>query len=156
MQAFDAASAYLRPFGDHVKRTILIVDRNLAFVFRLGRTLEAAGHNVLPARGIADAKTLLCEFPSPIDVVLIHHATPGAPSFVEELLQAQGRIAVVDLSGERRVKPGPLDATMNLRKSQLYSTRPQILVSASECLGMVEGFLAGQSPELPERLRKEP
>jgi hypothetical protein len=135
-----------------VKRTILIVDRNLAFVFRLGRTLEAAGHQVLPARAVQDAKVLLTEFHSPIDLVVIHRATPGAHCLIEELRRSQGRISVVDLCGEERQKPDSQEDDTFPRRLPCSLPRLQGPVNTTECLGLVEGFLTGTLAQVPELL----
>ena len=127
-----------------MKKTILIVNRNLAFVFRLGRILEAAGHCVLPARSIPDAKKLLSDFRSPVDLVLIHRATAGAHCLIEELRQAQGQIAMIDLCGDELPKPGSPESLAVPRMPTFCLPRLHSPVSTTECLGMVEGFLTGK------------
>ena len=132
----------IEPSGDHVKSTILIVNRNLAFVFRFGRILEAAGHLVLPARGVRDARVLLRDSQHPIDLVLIHHAAHGANCLIEELRQAQGRISVVDLCVDGRQEPDSQEDLTDPRTLPFLMPRLPSAVGPPECLGIVEGLLA--------------
>jgi DNA-binding response OmpR family regulator len=130
-----------------VKRTILIVDSNLAFVFQLGRTLEAAGHKVLPARGASDAKALLSELHLPVDLVVIHRDTPNARCLLEELRCSQGQISVVDLCGDEQQHSRSHERLAYRQRLPFTLPWLQSPVSKSECLAVVEQFLASSYEE---------
>jgi hypothetical protein len=132
-----------------VKKVILIIDRDLGFVFRLGRTLESAGHEVLPARSVSDARRLLSEFHLPIDLVVVHRSTPGAYCLVERLRRSQRQINVIGLWGDEQ---DHLDST----ESTAHGWRPPFGlpwlkgdVTKSECLGTVQGLLSASFEDNP-------
>ena len=80
---------------------VIIVDRDLGFAFWLGRALEQAGYDALPAAGVAAAKSLLAELKIVVDLVVINAGVLDAASFVDDLRAAQPRckfILVVDNS----------------------------------------------------------
>src|SRR5882724_4454329 len=59
-------------------RSVLIVDRDLGFVFWLGRALDDAGYQALPAKGIGDATELLGHMNLEIDLLIVSPSMPGA------------------------------------------------------------------------------
>ena len=92
-----------------MRTTVLIVDSDLGFVFWLGRTLDAAGYQTLPAKSIADATTLLEEITAKIDLLIINSSLSGAAEFVSTLLQSPRPlkvIAVSDVEGPFTTLPG--------------------------------------------------
>ena len=82
-------------------RNVLIVDGDLGFVFWLGRALDEAGYQALPAKSIADATALLDELSIGIDLLIVNYSLPGAAAFSETLRQSQGRnLRVIALAEE--------------------------------------------------------
>jgi DNA-binding response OmpR family regulator len=70
-------------------KNVLIVDSDLGFVFWLGQALDAAGYDTLPARGVAEAISLLAEVRVRIDVILVRCTLAGAEKLVADLRWAQ-------------------------------------------------------------------
>jgi hypothetical protein len=81
-------------------KTILIVDRDLGFVFWLGQILDAAGSVALPARGIADAAEIVAMLRLPVDVLIASPAERGVREFVERLRFSSPDLQVVALASE--------------------------------------------------------
>ncbi len=63
-------------------KTVLIVDEDLGFVFWLGRILDNAGYEALPAKTVQDAASLLSQYPVSLDLLVINPACPGALEFI--------------------------------------------------------------------------
>ncbi|MBZ5595222.1 MAG: hypothetical protein LAP39_23505 [Acidobacteriia bacterium] len=86
-------------------KNVLIVDNDLGFAFWLGRILDAAGYETLPAKGIGEALALLREVPVRIDVLMVLCSLPGANVFAAELRGSQRgllkTIALIDQDDER-------------------------------------------------------
>jgi hypothetical protein len=135
-----------------VKKVILIIDRDLGFVFRLGRTLEAAGHEVLPARSVCDARRLLSEFHLPIDLVVVHRSTPGAYCLVERLRRSQRQINVIGLWGDEQDQLDSAEYTPNGWRPPFGFPWLKGDVTKSECLGTVQGVLAATFEDKPTAL----
>jgi hypothetical protein len=82
-------------------KNVLIVDNDLGFVFWLGQTLDAAGYDTLPAKGVREAVTLLAEIRVKIDVLMVRSSLPGADVFAAELRWAQrGHLKTIALLDE--------------------------------------------------------
>jgi DNA-binding response OmpR family regulator len=65
-------------------KTILIVDTDLGFVFWLGRILDNAGFEALPAKTVADAANLLSWLSVRLDLLVINPSCSHTIAFVEE------------------------------------------------------------------------
>ena len=92
-----------------MRATVLIVDNDLGFVFWLGKTLDAAGYQSLPAKSIAAAGTLLEEITGKIDLLIVNSALPGAAEFITSLRRSLRRlkvIAVREVAGPFTTLPG--------------------------------------------------
>jgi DNA-binding response OmpR family regulator len=92
-----------------VRTTVLILDNDLGFVFWLGRTLDAAGYQTLPAKNISDATILLEELTLEIDLLIVNPSLPGAAEFVSMLRRSTRRlkvIAISDVDGPVTTLPG--------------------------------------------------
>jgi len=76
------------------------VDRELGFVFWLGQALDEAGYQTLPAQSIPDAKALLLEANSEIDLLIVGYSTPGAAAFAAALRRSQRHLKLIVLIGE--------------------------------------------------------
>ena len=81
-------------------QTILVVDNDLGFIFWLGQALRQGGYEVLPARTVADARTLISQFLPDLDLLIINFALPEAPEFVRTLRRGQGQVKVIALARE--------------------------------------------------------
>jgi DNA-binding response OmpR family regulator len=81
-----------------VRTTVLIVDNDLGFVFWLGKTLDAAGYQTLPAKNISDATILLEELTLEIDSLIVNPSLPGAAEFVAMLRRSTRRLKVIAIS----------------------------------------------------------
>jgi hypothetical protein len=81
-------------------RTILIVDKDLGFVFWLGQALDKAGYQALPAKNIADAEALLGELKVDIDLVIASLASPEARVFAQTLHSQQGHLRIIAIIEE--------------------------------------------------------
>jgi hypothetical protein len=79
-------------------KTILIVDRDLGFVFWLGQILDAAGYVAVPAKGIADAAEIVETLRLPVDVIISQPAERGLGEFVEKLRFGSPDLQVVALA----------------------------------------------------------
>jgi hypothetical protein len=114
---------------------VLIVDRDLGFVFWLGQVLDNAGYYALPAKSIADASALLDHFKLEIDLLIVNQSSEGADGFVDALRRQQGHlkvIAVIDESGEpssdtleadvSRFKPLNADRVSGMRWLQMIQS----------------------------------
>ncbi len=82
------------------RRTILIVDRELGFVFWLGQTLDAVGYDAFPAKDIVDARKLLGELNIEIDLLIVNSSLAGAAEFTDAVRRSQGHLKVIAVSGE--------------------------------------------------------
>jgi hypothetical protein len=81
-------------------RTVLIVDRDLGFVFWLGQALDNAGYRALPAKSIGDAATLLGQMNLEIDLLIVSLFLEGAAEFADALRRFQGHLKVIAVIGE--------------------------------------------------------
>ena len=86
-------------------KTVLIVDRDLGFVFWLGRALDDAGYEAIPARGVPDAIQLLHELHAVVDLLIVDAALPGAADLVRSLRRSARTIRVMSLVESRDETP---------------------------------------------------
>ena len=95
-------------------KNVLIIDSDLGFVFWLGQTLDAAGYETLPAKGVPEAISLLSKFRIPIDLLIAHATQPGVDVFMADLRRAQGgnlkTIALIDDANDPSASFPPWDA----------------------------------------------
>jgi hypothetical protein len=90
----------LGALGGSRLRTILIVDRDLGFVFWLGQILDAVGYVAVPAKGVADAAEIVVKLRLPVDVLIAPLAEHGLHEFVEKLRFSSPDLQVVALANE--------------------------------------------------------
>ncbi len=62
--------------------TVLLVDTDLGFTFWLGRALDNAGFEALPAKSIWDGMALIDEYQLSVDVLVLNPELPGADRLV--------------------------------------------------------------------------
>lgn len=71
----------LEPYNSAVK-TVLVVDNDLGFLFWLGKTLETAGYNVVPAVSIPKAHSLLSALTLVPDLLIISPTFLGGADLI--------------------------------------------------------------------------
>jgi hypothetical protein len=81
-------------------KTILIVDRDLGFVFWLGQILDAAGYVAVPAKGVADAAEIVATLRLPVDVLIAPAVERGVGEFMEKLRFSSPDLQVIALASE--------------------------------------------------------
>jgi DNA-binding response OmpR family regulator len=82
-------------------KTVLIIDSDLGFVFWLGKLLGDAGYQALPAKGVSEARALLGELNTEIDLLIVNPSLPGAPDFVSALRRSYPNSKVLTALGEK-------------------------------------------------------
>ena len=89
-------------------KSVLIVDRDLGFVFWLGRVLDDTGYEAIPAREVPDAMQLLHELHAEIDLLIVNPALPGARDLIRTLRRNTHPIRVMALvDGPEPAVPPP-------------------------------------------------
>jgi hypothetical protein len=81
-------------------KNILIVDRDLGFVFWLGQILDAAGYVAIPARGVAEASEIVTMLRLQVDALIAPPAERGLHEFVEKLRFNSPGLQLVNLVSE--------------------------------------------------------
>jgi hypothetical protein len=94
------AGAVVAPTEIMPIRTVLIVDRELGFVFWLGQALDRAGYQALPAKSCEDALDLLKQLNIEIHLLIVGNSLEGASAFADGLRHAQGHLKVIAVIGD--------------------------------------------------------
>lgn len=105
-----------------MKPVVLLLDRDLAFTFWLGRALDKAGYEALPARSIPDARKLIAETNLLPDAVIVDQTLRGGPDFLADLREKHPVLKVIGLVKDasypihpevdwQYCKPEPVDET---------------------------------------------
>ena len=81
-------------------KTILIVDRDLGFVFWLGQILDENGYVAVPAKGVTDAAEIVVTLRLPVDLLIAPPDEHGLNELVEKLRLASPYLQVVALASE--------------------------------------------------------
>ena len=77
------------------RRTVLILDRELAFAFWLGQALIQAGYDAFPAKSCEDATQMLTELNVGIDLLVVSFGLVGARDFTTALRRSQFQLKVL-------------------------------------------------------------
>ena len=77
------------------RRTVIVIDDDLGFVFWLGHLLDEFGFAAFPARTIRDAEELRHELRLEPDLIIVNAALPGTAEFISQLRLEGGRFKVV-------------------------------------------------------------
>src|SRR6185295_8227222 len=88
-------------------KTVLIVDRELGFVFWLGQALDRAGYQALPAKSCEDATELLKQLNVEIHLLIVGHSVAGAAAFADALRRSQGHLEVITVIGDEEEPIAP-------------------------------------------------
>jgi hypothetical protein len=86
-------------------KTVLLVDNDLSFAFWLGRALDQAGYEALPARSVSDARSLVGELRVAVDLLVIRASLPSAATLAEDLRRFCSDVRVIGIR-EEGVPPG--------------------------------------------------
>jgi len=81
-------------------RTVLILDREVAFAFWLGQTLDQAGYDAFPAKSCEDATALLSQFQIQVDLLVVGSASAGTVAFAGALRRSQRQLKVLAAVGD--------------------------------------------------------
>jgi DNA-binding response OmpR family regulator len=125
-------------------KTVLLVDADLGFIFWLGKALDRAGYDALPARSVADARVLLHELNPTIDLVILNPALADAASFVEKLRQSDIHLKFIALLDH------PADEVKDLPGIDAVQCKPETIdeLTGPEWLQFIQGVLSGNTVAL--------
>jgi CheY-like chemotaxis protein len=84
-----------RIFKIEVNLSVLLVDSDLGFVLWLGRTLAEVGYEVLPAKSVPDALTLIAELQPTVALLILRDSLPGAADLIAILRYAWKDLKVI-------------------------------------------------------------
>ena len=118
--------------------TILILNRDLGFVFSLGKMLDNAGYAALPARSVADADAIIEQFSLEIDLLILDPSLEGAVAFARKVLGIQGHlkaIAIIAGQGESSVAFPEADASLAKPEAWDETSRAVWLKAIQQILG---------------------
>lgn len=76
-------------------KTVLLVDRDLGYLFWLGAALDDAGYITLPAKGATEAALLIMQLDLQVDVLIIDLTLPGAEELIKGLYRSRPNLKVV-------------------------------------------------------------
>ncbi len=94
---------------------VLLVDSDLGFVFWLGQSLAEVGYEVIPAKSVPDALTLIAELQLSVDLLILKDSLPGAADLVPILQYAREDLKVI-LAVEDGDSPMRLNADAQYRR----------------------------------------
>ena len=94
--AYDDFGELWRSYPEVAIVTVLVVDRDLGFLFWLGCVLSEAGHDALPARNVKAASLLLRSLNSAVELLVVDSGLPGAQRFAAQLRRLNPEIKVID------------------------------------------------------------
>ena len=84
--------------------TLLVLDKDLGFLFWLAKALEPCGHSIVPASTVSQANCLLWTLPISVDLLLINPALEGAAAFSDALRHDQPQLKVIALLEQEEKK----------------------------------------------------
>jgi hypothetical protein len=104
------------------RTTVLLVDSDLSFAFWIGRALDAAGYNAVPARDLRAATELIQEHRILVDILVIDPGLSNALPFLLLLRQTRPALqAIAALSGETEELGSVTDFDVVNRKPRCYT-----------------------------------
>ena len=120
------------------KRTVLILDRELAFAFWLGQALDQAGYDAFPAKSCEDAAELLTHLTVSIDLLVVGYASADAVAFANALRRSQRHLKVLGAVGDGEA------SNSIFAEADAVQRKPSSAVGASktEWLRIIEGLLS--------------
>jgi hypothetical protein len=124
----------------NLKTAILLIDRDLGFVFWLGRELDKAGFETFPAKSVPDALKLIAEFHLSVGLVILSDSLPGAANFVSTLRHAQKHLRILSLV-ENANEPNRLGAdALHVRLDKIREN------SNAEWVELIQKILSPSAP----------
>lgn len=79
---------------------IMILDRDLAFLFWLGQVLALAGYYTYPAANMRDVIRVVPELPAPPDLLIVDAGMPFAELLIRALRGRNAGMAVIGVRAE--------------------------------------------------------
>ena len=121
----------------NVRRTVLILDSDLAFAFWLGQLLDQAQYDAFPAKSCEDATELLNELNVGIDVLVLNFGLRGARDFATALRRSQSHLKILAAVGDGE------ELSAIFPEADVSKKKPSSAVdcSKSEWLRTIEGLL---------------
>ena len=118
--------------------TILLVDDDLAFVFWLGRILDAEGYAAFPAKSADDGRNLVAQCRLAVDLLIINKAIVGLSTFIKDLRVSQPSVEILVV-----VDPASTDS-LTLDPSDTVLRKPERLdaVCRDELLASVQNVIS--------------
>lgn len=84
---------------------ILLVDRDLGFLFWLGRLLDQAGYQAFPAKSAPDAVALTSQMQLNVTLLVLNCSLPGAEALVHRLREDHRHLKVIALATPGEEQP---------------------------------------------------
>ncbi|HKE28100.1 MAG TPA: response regulator [Bryobacteraceae bacterium] len=115
-------------------KTVLIIDSDLGFVFWLGRILQGAGCEVIPAKSSAEASVLLSELSTGVDLLIVDSRLAGVVAFADEQRRSRPKVKILVAISDKDTSAG------QIQLADVIARKPPHLddTAASLWLGMVE------------------
>jgi CheY-like chemotaxis protein len=125
-----------------IRKTILVIDDDAAFLIQLSHVLRDAGYHVLDATDVADAMAMLERLHAQIDLTIVDLVLPGGSGF--EVINAVSRRAnpMKILATTGLLKPNYLEVAKYMgAHAVLRKPEPGAALPAAEWLSQIEALL---------------
>jgi hypothetical protein len=125
-------------------RTVLVVDKDLGFVFWLGRALDAMHYYAVPAKSVPDAALLIMQLDLKVDLLMINLELSGGADFISALHRSRQDIRVIGIV-EDPLRP------VNILGVEGTRRRPTFIDEAVqiEWMEWIEQLMAGRPQASP-------
>ena len=121
----------------NVRRTVLILDIDLAFVLWLGQLLYQAQYDAFPAKSCEDATELLNKLNVGIDLLVLNFELRGARDFATALRRSQSHLKILAAVGDGE----ELSAIFPEADAAMKKPSSAVDYSTIEWLRTIEGLL---------------
>ena len=85
-----------------MRSSILILDRELGFLWAISQELRKHGISAIPSHSVPEAESLLDELQIPLSLLLVDCRCPGACLFVQKLRRQYSRLRAIGVTSSRR------------------------------------------------------
>jgi len=82
--------------------SVLVIDRELGFMFALSQALRRRNIAAIPCCSVAEAEALLSNLRPDLNVLLINCSCPGVCAFARELRRKRTKLRVVGITSDSR------------------------------------------------------
>ena len=132
---------------DRGVRTIVLIDEDPGVLFWLGRILNEAGFNPLPARSCRHAARLLRQCKAAVDMVILNPALPGSSGFADLVRRQSPEAKIVALlDGQAETAGLPrVDSSCRKPRPEELNAAARELEATAEWLRVVGGMLPGRT-----------